>query len=203
MLGTVNIGEINTNFGLSINTYLDNLRGIVEMLDKKQIQKVIEKIIEAYQNDRFIYVFGNGGSASTASHFVSDFNKGVSQNLHKKFRFLCLNDNIPLMMAISNDINYNHVFDFQLQNYLVKDDLVIAISGSGNSKNVINAVKYANSQGAYTIGLTGFDGGELLKISKYGIHVPSYEMQLVEDIHLILNHTMMSIIKNHLENGIK
>jgi D-sedoheptulose 7-phosphate isomerase len=175
------------------------LKFIIDKLDKYQIKIVIEKLIAAYHKSSFIYIFGNGGSAATASHFVNDFNKGVSEKLQKKFRFICLNDNIPSMLAIANDIDYDQIFKFQLENFLTENDLVIAISGSGNSGNVIKAVEYANMIGTETIGLVGFDGGKLKQLVKYCIHVPAYEMQKVEDIHMIMDHTMMGIIKKHLE----
>jgi D-sedoheptulose 7-phosphate isomerase len=190
--------EIDFDFEVNISKYLDTLKQKVDDLDIKQIQTVIVKLIEVYHRNGFVYIFGNGGSAATASHFVNDFNKGVSENLRKRFRFCCLNDNVSSIMAIANDISFDQIFKFQLENYLTQNDLVIGISGSGNSKNVISAIQYANSVGAETIGLVGYDGGKLKKIAKHCIHVPANDMQKVEDIHMIMEHVMMSIIKGYL-----
>ncbi|QNU68790.1 SIS domain-containing protein [Ruminiclostridium herbifermentans] len=178
--------------------YLGTLKLQVDMLDVNEINTVILKLLEVYDRKGFVYVFGNGGSASTASHFVNDFNKGVSEKLVKRFKFCCLNDNVSSIMAIANDISYDEIFRFQLKNYLTKNDLVIGISGSGNSKNVVNAIEYANYVGAETIGLVGYDGGKLKELAKYCIHVPIRDMQKVEDIHMILEHLIMSIIKGYL-----
>ena len=145
------------------------------------------------ENERNIYIFGNGGSSATASHFQNDFNKGISEYTKKKFRFICLNDNIPTIMAVANDIGFDEVFRFQLQGKLEPDDVVIAISGSGNSKNVINAVEYAKEVGCTIVGLTGYEGGKLKKLSNISLHVPIKSMQITEDIHMILDHLMMSI----------
>ncbi len=195
---TLSLEKIDVDFTVSINMYLDILKLQVDNLDIQEIQKVILRLLDVYERGGFIYIFGNGGSAATASHFVNDFNKGVSENLAKKFRFCCLNDNVSSMMSIANDISYDEIFKFQLENYLTKNDLVIGISGSGNSQNVVSAIEYANFIGAETIGLVGYDGGKLKKLAKHSIHVPIHDMQKVEDIHMILDHLMMSIIKGHL-----
>ncbi|WP_297425207.1 SIS domain-containing protein [Clostridium sp.] len=188
------------NFLSNIDEYFNELTEVMKKVDKYQINAVMKKLVEVNQRGGCIYIFGNGGSASTASHFVVDFNKGVSEKLSKKFKFICLNDNIPSLTAISNDMNYSQVFKFQLQNYLTEKDIVIGISGSGNSENVVQAVKYANEYGVETIVLIGYDGGELKKCAKYYIHVPINDMQKVEDIHMVLDHMMMKILKDYLES---
>ena len=190
--------KVDMNFTKKVHYYFKELKGTIDCVNIDQIQEVIEQIMKAYQQERFIYVFGNGGSASTASHLVTDFNKGISCNLKKKFRVFCLNDNIPIMLAISNDVNYRLIFKNQLENYLQSNDLVIAISGSGNSNNVIEAVEYANTKGANTIGLVGFDGGKLTKIAKYSIHVPVHNMQQVENLHLAIQHLTVRILLDYL-----
>ncbi len=186
-------------FNSNIETYLDELKKTLDRLDRQKISSLINELINVHAHGGTIYIFGNGGSASTASHFAGDFNKGVSENLSKRFRFVCLNDNIPSVLSIANDIGYEQVFKFQLENYLKPDDLVIAISGSGNSKNVIMAIEYANSKGVKTFALTGYNGGRLKEIASNYMVVPVNDMQKVEDIHLILNHLMMQIIKKWLE----
>ena len=137
---------------------------------------------------------GNGGSASTAAHFECDFNKGVSYDQKIKYDFECLSDNVPMMMAIANDIGYEDIFIVPLRNKLKCEDIVIGISGSGNSENVVKAIEYGNEVGAETIALVGYDGGKLKEIAKYNIHVEVNHIQIVEDVHLMLDHMMMFIL---------
>jgi D-sedoheptulose 7-phosphate isomerase len=143
-----------------------------------------------------IYICGNGGSASTASHFVCDFNKGISINKDKKYNFVCLNDNVPSLMAIANDCGYEYIFIKQIENKIKPSDVFFCISGSGNSKNIILAAEYAKSVGSIVIGATGYDGGELYKLSDYHLHVPINNMQITEDIHMVFNHVMMWILSS-------
>ena len=193
--------EVSFNFGAFFDSYLTNLKSVIDSIDINEVRNVVYLLTQCYYRKKFIYLFGNGGSGSTASHFVTDFNKVVCQNLQNKFKCICLNDNIPSLLAISNDISYDQVFKYQLQNYLTPGDLVIGISGSGNSKNVIEGIKYANSLGTETIGIVGFDGGILKKLARHSIHIPVNQMQYVEDAHLILNHLMGNILKHQLEGG--
>lgn len=187
------------NFSPGVSKYLGALKAVIDELDIDHVTQVMERLLAAYQRRASVYVFGNGGSASTASHFVNDFNKGVSEHLEMGFRFFCLNDNVPMLMAVANDISYDQIFALQLKNYLQPGDVVIAISGSGNSANVIEAVGFANQCGVETIGLVGFDGGRLKEMVRHCIHVPVDDMQKVEDIHLMINHIMMALFKEHLE----
>jgi len=151
-------------------------------------------IVETYENDGNIYIFGNGGSASTASHYTNDFNKGISEFTDRKFRFTCLNDNVATIMAIANDIGYEEVFRFQLKGRVSTKDLVIGISGSGNSANVVNAITYAKECGVKTIGITGYDGGKTKQLVDLSLNVPIHNMQVTEDIHMIFDHLMMSVL---------
>lgn len=182
------------NYSTQIKDYIDLERSILEKLDVNEIDRALNLLVETLNNEGTIYIFGNGGSSSTASHFVNDFNKGVSEYLEKKFNFICLNDNVSTLMAIANDIGFEEVFRFQLKNRLKKNDIIIAISGSGNSKNVINAVEYAKENGNQIIGLTGYNGGKLKELSDINLHVPVNSMQVTEDIHMIFDHLMMSIL---------
>ncbi len=141
---------------------------------------------------------GNGGSSSTASHFVNDFNKGLSEHLEQQFRFVCLNDNVPTVLSIANDIGYDAIFEFQLRGKGTSNDLVIGISGSGNSKNVLNALELANSVGATTVGLTGYDGERLRQIVDLSVHVPVMSMQVTEDIHMMIDHLAMAVLYKEL-----
>ena len=182
------------DFTAEIEDYTSRLKSIMDSIDRVQINDVMNVLIKAYENENTIYIFGNGGSASTASHIVCDFNKGVSIELEKKFRFVCLNDNVATMMAIANDCGYENVFSMQLEGKLKKGDVIFAISGSGNSKNVVKAVEYAKGQGNEIITLTGYNGGRLLELSDHPIHVNIDNMQIAEDAHMILLHMMSSII---------
>ena len=139
---------------------------------------------------------GNGGSSATASHMVCDFGKGAYEALGgKKFKIQCLNDNMPLITAISNDLDYSEIFAYQLKGRLIKDDLIICISGSGNSTNIIKAAEYAKEIGATVISMTGYNGGRLKQLSDCSMCVPINDMQLVEDIHMIFDHMMLRIIQ--------
>ena len=177
----------------------------LKKLDVDSIDLAMNLLMKAYENKKKIYIFGNGGSSATASHFQNDFNKGISEYVDTKFNFTCLNDNVATLMAIANDIGFEEVFRFQLKNKLEEGDLVIAISGSGNSKNVILAVEYAKSLGNQVIGLTGYDGGKLKELSDVSLHADVMSMQVTEDIHMIFDHLIMSIFyktlcdKEHLK----
>jgi len=177
-----------------IEAYINKEIEVLKSLDINEIDSVINAIVSAYHSDGSIYIFGNGGSASTASHFQNDFNKGISEKLTKKFNFVCLNDNVPTIMAIANDSGYEYIFEYQLHGKLKANDLVIAISGSGNSANVLRAVEYANRQEIKTVGITGYDGGRLAKLVDISFNVPVDDMQITEDVHLILDHLMMSVL---------
>lgn len=187
------------DFKKSIEDYYVREVKTIESLDKEELNKAMNCLMEHYEKESFVYVFGNGGSSATASHMVCDFNKGVSLDLAKKFRFVSLNDNIPTLMAVGNDIGFEDVFLFQLDGKLKKDDLVIAISGSGNSHNVIKAVDYAKKIGCEVIGMTGYDGGKLDKLSDYHLHVPANDMQITEDLHMGFDHMIMQIFWKYLE----
>lgn len=181
------------NYTANIQNYLDREIEIIKKLDVEQINTAMQEIERAYQAEGNIYIFGNGGSASTASHYANDFNKGISEYLEKKFRFVCLNDNVPTVMAIANDIGYDEVFRFQLRGKLTPNDLVIGISGSGNSKNVLNAIEYAKECGVRTMGIIGYDGGKLLDLADTSILAPIMNMQVSEDMHMMFDHLIMSV----------
>lgn len=181
-----------------IKTYLEHEIDTLKALDVNKINAALNLLLETFENGNTVFVFGNGGSSATASHFQNDFNKGVSEHTEKKFNFQCLNDNVATVMAVANDIGFEEVFRFQLVGHMRPGDVVMAISGSGNSKNVINAVEYAKEQGAKVIGLTGFSGGKLKELSDVSLHVPINSMQITEDIHMVFDHLMMSIFYRSL-----
>jgi len=186
------------DFKKDINEYYATLIETINNLDTEEINKAINCIEAAYEREANIYVCGNGGSAATASHMQNDFNKGVSEYTEKKFRFVCLNDNVATLMAIANDISYDDVFSFQLKNKIKPTDVLIAISGSGNSKNIIKAVDYAREVGAKIIGISGYDGGKLKQLSDYNVHVDINDMQIAEDVHMTFVHMMMKVFMNTL-----
>ena len=186
------------NYTNDIRDYLALEIEILKKLDVEQINAALNLLDETRQKKGRIYICGNGGSSATASHFQNDFNKGVSEYIDVPFRFHCLNDNVATLMAIANDIGYEEVFRFQLRNNLEENDVLVAISGSGNSHNVIRAVEYAKEHGCKIIGLTGFSGGKLKELSDISLHAPVNSMQVTEDIHMIFDHLMMSIFYKYL-----
>lgn len=181
------------NYTNSIREYLNRDIEAFNKLNIDEINTAMEAIYHAWERGSTIYVMGNGGSAATASHMVCDFNKGVPLNTGRKFKLICLNDNIPIITAIANDISYDKIFELQLKDVVTKDDLVLAISGSGNSKNIVNAVSYAKSIGTKIVGMTGYHGGKLRELADYHLHVPVDDMQVTEDFHMIFVHMMMRL----------
>ena len=179
-----------------IRSYFDREIEVIRHLDIDAIHEAVGAIWEAYKRNAVIFIFGNGGSAATASHFVCDFNKGISEKKDKKFNFVCLSDNVPQMMAIANDYSFDDIFRYPLVNRLKPTDLIIAISGSGNSRNVIRAVEYAKEIGTPVIGITGYHGGKLKEISDYHMDAMVDDMQISEDLHMIFDH-MMFYLLNH------
>ena len=171
--------------------YIERHISAASRLNVAEIDKGVELISDALENNKQIFTMGNGGSAATASHYIADWNKGISYQKEKRLRCICLNDNIPTMMAYSNDVSYESVFVEQLKNFMQEGDLVIGISGSGNSMNVINAIEYANENKGVTLGICGYSGGKLKQIAKHSIWVNINDMQIVEDLHLTFGHIVM------------
>ena len=181
------------DYRLKISEYLELEREVLKKLDIDAINAAMNLIMKTYTAKKKIYIFGNGGSSATASHYQNDFNKGLSEYVDTKFNFTCLNDNVATLMAIANDIGFEEVFRFQLRNKLEPGDIVIAISGSGNSQNVILAVEYAKEQGNQVIAMTGYNGGKLKELADISLHVDINSMQITEDVHMIFDHLIMSI----------
>lgn len=182
------------DFKVKIADYFTRLKHTVDQVSMADLNELINLLIAARDQEKSIFIMGNGGSAATASHFVCDFNKGVQSDTKKKFKFICLNDNIASLLAYANDLAFDEVFVQQLKNYFVNGDVVIGISGSGNSMNVVKALEYANENGGTTVGLTGYSGGKIKKLVKYNVHVPVDDMQIAEDLHMILNHCIMQTL---------
>lgn len=184
----------------SIKNYLSYHLQVQERLDLKSIENFIKVLEQAYKGNKKIFVCGNGGSAHTASHLITDWNKMIYLSKKKKFRGISLCDNLGLITAFSNDLSYEKIFEGQLNSIFEKGDVVIGISVSGNSKNVLNAIKFCNKNKGVSMSFTGFNGGKLKKISKFNIHIPSFDMQVCEDFHLMLGHIIM---KNFCDYDIK
>lgn len=178
-----------------VKQYFAELTRVIENLPKEKVQDLVDTVLEAYQSERQIFILGNGGSAAAASHLACDLQKGIGGCAPKRLKAMALTDNVPIMTAWANDYDYTDIFAKQLDTWLNPGDLVVAISGSGNSPNVLNAVELANKRGALTYGLTGFDGGKLAQLARKSIIAPSHNMQQVEDIHVILSHLVMTCLK--------
>jgi len=180
-----------------ITNYIDeSISCLKKMKEQTSIIYNISKIIEqTRENDKTIFLIGNGGSSSTSSHFVCDLNKTSTMKSKKRLKAISLTDNIPILTAIGNDISYDKIFSEQLKNFLNEKDVLIAISGSGNSENIINAVALAQERKCFVIGLTGFDGGKLKSYCNECIIVPNNSMYRIEDMHLMINHILTEILR--------
>ncbi|MEI6233815.1 MAG: SIS domain-containing protein [Planctomycetota bacterium] len=174
-----------------IHGYLGKLEAVMKSLDTLEISAVGAILSAARHEGRQVFVAGNGGSAALASHIAVDLGKGCSRNREKRFRVLSLTDNVPWITALGNDISYDDIFSEQLKNYAEKGDVFLAISGSGNSKNILKALQAANQIGCVTVGISGFKGGALKDLVKHHVHVKADHMGLIEDAQLIVSHILM------------
>jgi D-sedoheptulose 7-phosphate isomerase len=182
--------------------YISELQATLQQLSSENIHKVIDILVEVRTMGRQTFIMGNGGSAATASHFVCDLAKNTRIEGLPPFRVIGLSDNMPLITAYANDEGYENVFARQLANLVQIEDVVIGISTSGNSMNVIRAIEHANNVGATTIGFTGFDGGLLGSLVDVHVHVPSHCIEQVEDIHLILEHLVCKTLREETQRWI-
>lgn len=179
-----------------IRNYIDQVRDTMADIPVDEIQKIVMVLNHARIAGNKIFIMGNGGSAATASHFANDLNKGAIRSGLPRFKAFALSDNIPVITAWSNDVSYEDIFAEQLENYIDERDIVIAISGSGNSLNILKAVKLAMSKGGITIALTGFNGGKVKDIASYCIVIPSNSMRQIEDFHLLLTHVITECLQS-------
>ena len=180
--------------------YIEKLKDVLDTFPHDQLERLIDTMIQAQKEEKRIFVMGNGGSASTASHWVCDINKGCSLHKEKRFKMICLNDSISTMLAYANDLSYEDIFVEQLKNFFAPGDVVIGISGSGNSLNVLKAIEYAKANGGITVGLCGYSGGELYHLVDIPILAKIDDMQKVEDVHMIVVHMTMQRILQELED---
>jgi D-sedoheptulose 7-phosphate isomerase len=182
--------------------YFNNISETLSKIDHSAMENVVDVIVKTFNRQGTIYIFGNGGSGATASHVAGDWIKGVCYGMEgKRLKILCLNDNFPAMSAISNDISYDHIFSEQLKNFCDKKDLIIGISGSGNSENIVNAIKHANSIGAISVAVVGFKGGKASKLATHYLLMPIDDMEIVEDLHLVCFHAIKQRLIQLLNAG--
>jgi len=182
----------------NIETYLHRLSAAMEALPQERLTQLGEMLYRAYRNEKQVFTLGNGGSASTASHMAADLAKNTIGPNMRRFRILSLNDNAAIVTALANDLGYENVFREQLENLIRPGDLLIAISASGRSPNVLKALRYAQSQCAETACLLGFDGGEAVSLCDVAIVVPSEHYGMIEDAHLIINHILVDYFQGKL-----
>lgn len=180
-----------------IQKHINTLSKLIQEIDSSQLKAVAETLYIAWQNKQNIFCIGNGGSAATSAHFATDLSWGRNKANQDRPKAISLTTNTSILTALSNDIGYDSVFCEQLKTFLQKHDIVFAISASGNSQNIIKAIEYANSVGAITIGLSGFDGGTMKSICQKCIHVNTNqgEYELVEDVHHAICHMLSTYIK--------
>lgn len=183
---------MSTSF--TISNYLFSHKVLAEKLNIESFQRGIDMIRVAFDNGKKIITCGNGGSASTASHYITDWNKMVNLATGRKFRGISLTDNIGLITAYGNDLSYEEVFSGQVAAIMDEGDLLVAVSGSGNSPNVLRAIAAAKSAGGMVLGVVGYDGGKMMPLCDHCIWVPSMDMQLCEDIHLMFGHMAMKTL---------
>jgi len=182
----------------SIISYIDEQQHCMTLLKSKsdKINDICNQLLNARNKRKNIFVFGNGGSGSTASHFVSDLLKTAIVKKEKRFKAISLTDNVPVILAWSNDVSYDDVFIEQLKNHFSKGDILIGFSGSGNSKNIIKSLKFGKENNAYCIGFTGKSGGKMNKFCDICLKVPSQDMLTIESQHVMICHCIISIIRN-------
>ena len=192
------------NSSNSLSAYLADLKGVLDNLPLEHISQAADILFECYQADHTVFTFGNGGSGALASHLVADLGKGThfpgpkELAAVRRLKALAVTDNMPMVTAWANDTHYEDVFMRQIENFLQPGDVALAISGSGNSPNVLRALEYARSAGATTIGLGGFGGGKMKELLDCPIIVPSNNMQRVEDAHVIIGHMIFLDLKNRI-----
>lgn len=183
----------------SIEKYLGEVSELVLKIPSAAVERIASLILEAYTKGNRVFVFGNGGGSSTSAHFVCDLSKGTVTEGKPRLKAISLAENMPLLTAWANDTDYTNTFGEQLKNLVEEGDVVIGLSGSGMSPNVINAFHVANEAGAVSILFSGFDGGKALKVAADAIVVPSTDMQQIEDVHMILTHIIFRCLKREIE----
>jgi D-sedoheptulose 7-phosphate isomerase len=175
------------------------LNAVEEAASPERIEAIGEILYRAYSHQKQVFVVGNGGSAATASHLACDLGKNTISPNMRRFRILSLNDNVPLLTALANDVGYERVFSEQLVNLIRPGDVLVALSGSGRSPNIVEAARYARHRAATVVALLGFDGGETIELADEYVLVPSRDYGLIEDVHMILAHVLTGYFRKRLE----
>ncbi len=184
-----------------VEPYFAVLSRAIAKLPYETINRVSDALVKAYESENSIYLFGNGGSAALASHLACDLGKGTVNGSKKRFRVMSLTSNVPLITAWANDLSYGDIFAEQLKNFIRAGDIALAISGSGNSANVLKALQVARQSGAITLGLAGFEGGKMKDLCDICVVVPSDNMQIIEDLHVCVSHAVFTCIRGKLGNS--
>ncbi len=181
-----------------IEQYWHELASIMQTMSFDMLTKAAELLLDCYRRGSTVFILGNGGSAATASHFACDLAKGTQVRGLPAFRVISLNDNVPLMSAWANDTNYERIFAEQLSTLVRAGDLVITISASGNSPNILAAARMSRRAGAITLAFTGKDGGKLARLADFAIYIPSSSIEQVEDAHLVIAHSLCVVLREQL-----
>lgn len=178
--------------------YLDELRAVAGQIDQRAVEETVDALLQTWRQGGQVFVFGNGGSAATASHAVADLVKTAAVDGMRRLRAMCLSDNAALLSAIGNDLRFEDVFLYPLQAHAHAGDLAVAISASGNSPNVLRACEWARAGGVRVIGLTGFSGGQLAGLCDIRVHVPSENYGIIEDMHMVAMHMVAQGLHHRL-----
>jgi D-sedoheptulose 7-phosphate isomerase len=188
---------------MNFNNYIEYLEKSIASVEHTQVESFIELLYGAYKNKKMVFVIGNGGSAANASHLAQDLAKGTRSNLEQETRIkaLSLTDNLPFVTALGNDDGYDTIFEQQLRTFASSGDILVCISGSGNSPNIIKAVEWANKNGLETVGITGFNGGKLKTLNKHSVHVPLNDMCTAESVHSIIFHYVIIKLQERMKDG--
>jgi D-sedoheptulose 7-phosphate isomerase len=186
-----------------VSNYINRLRLAIDNLPHDRLQALGEMLFRAYRNEKQVFTVGNGGSASTASHMAADLGKNTIGPHMQRFRILSLNDNAAIVTALANDLGYENIFSEQLVNLIRPGDLLVVVSASGNSPNVLKAIDYARNQCAEVVGILGFDGGKAAELADLAVVVPSDDYGVVEDVHLVINHILVDYFKARLADELR
>lgn len=193
-----------SNYGRNCSSrsrlYFEDLAALVPLLPYEAMDRIVELIVRACREERTVFAFGNGGSAASASHMICDMNKGIAQSADSvRVKALALTDNVPLLTAWANDLSYEHVFSEQLRNFVQPGDVALALSCTGNSRNVLSALKTAREMGATAAGLAGFEGGAMKALCHVCAVVPCENMQIIEDLHQAMLHSICRSVSESLQ----
>lgn len=199
---TARLRAVEKKQEVSVKAYFESLSNIIPQLPYTAIDQIAATITQAIEDGRTIFVFGNGGSAATASHLACDLGKtAINGSEGNRPKVMALNDNVPLMTAWANDAGYEHVFSEQLKNFVGIGDVVLALSCSGDSPNILQALKTARAAGAITVGSAGFDGGRMKSLCDVCAVVPSDNMQVIEDLQHAAAHSIFSVVRENLRRA--